>query len=89
MGVEFMQVVFGIGLLLVIVAIINKIVVRPVKIVFRLGYSLVFGMVLVWAFNYMGGIFGMYIPANIVTILTAGILGLPGLGLMLVLQLLV
>lgn len=89
MGVELMQVIFGIGLLLVIIAIINKLVLRPVKIVFRLGYSFAFGMILVWAFNYLGGTFGMYIPANIVTILTAGILGLPGLGLMLVLQLVV
>ncbi len=89
MGLEFMQVVFGIGLLLVIVAMINKFVARPVKIVFRFGYSLLFGMILVWAFNYLGGAFGMYIPANIVTILTAGILGIPGLGLMVVLQLLI
>ncbi|MBS3970510.1 MAG: pro-sigmaK processing inhibitor BofA family protein [Clostridia bacterium] len=89
MGLEFMQVVFGIGLLLVIVAILNKLVVRPIKMVFRVGYSLVFGMILIWAFNYIGEVFGLYIPANIVTILTAGILGLPGLGLMVVLQLLV
>ena len=46
-------------------------------------------MILIWAFNYVGGIFGLYIPANIVTILTAGILGLPGLGLMVVLQIIV
>ena len=89
MNIEFMQVVFAIGLVLVIAAILNKLSISPARIVFRAGYSLVFGMILIWAFNYVGGIFGLYIPANIVTILTAGILGLPGLGLMVVIQLIV
>lgn len=89
MGIEFMQIVFAIGLVLVIAAILNKLAISPAKIVFRAGYSFIFGMILIWAFNYVGGIFGLYIPANIVTILTAGILGLPGLGLMVVLQLIV
>ena len=89
MNIEFMQIVFAIGLLLVIIAILNKFVVSPTKVVFKAGYSLVFGMILIWAFNYVGVFFGLYIPANVVTILTAGILGLPGLGLMIVLQLIV
>ncbi len=89
MEIELMQVLFGIGLILVIIALINKLMLSPAKIVFRLGYSLVFGLILIWAFNYLGGIVGLHIPANIVTILLAGILGIPGIGLMLVLQLLV
>ena len=89
MGIELMQVIFAIGLLLVVIAILNKLVISPAKLVFRAGYSLVFGMILIWGFNYVGGFFGLYIPANIVTILTAGILGLPGLGLMVVLQLII
>ena len=89
MDIEFMQIIFAIGLVLVVAAILNKLAISPAKIVFRAGYSVIFGMILIWAFNYVGGIFGLYIPANIVTILTAGILGLPGLGLMVVLQIIV
>ena len=89
MNIEFMQVVFAMGLVLVVAAILNKLAISPVRIAFRAGYSLIFGMILIWAFNYVGGVFGLYIPANIVTILMAGILGLPGLGLMIVLQLIV
>jgi len=86
---EIMQIVFAIGLILVIVAIINKLVLKPVKIVFRVGYTFIFGMIIVWAFNFLGGFLGLHLPANLITILTAGLLGLPGLGLMLVLQFLV
>ncbi|MEW6624988.1 MAG: pro-sigmaK processing inhibitor BofA family protein [Bacillota bacterium] len=89
MDLEIMQIVFAIGLILVIVAIINKLVLRPVKIVFRVGYTFIFGMIIVWAFNFLGGFLGLHLPANLITILTAGLLGLPGLGLMLVLQFLV
>jgi inhibitor of the pro-sigma K processing machinery len=89
MDLEPMQIIFGVGLILVIIAIINKLVIRPSKLIFRLGYSVVFGMILIWAFNYIGGIIGLHLPANVVTILTAGILGVPGLALMVVLQIIV
>ncbi len=89
MEFEFLQLVFAVGLILIIVAIVNKLVFKPVKIVFKLGYSVALGVIMIWAFNYLGGFFGLYMPANVVTILTAGFLGLPGLGLLMLLQLVV
>jgi len=89
MGIEFMQIVFAIGLVLIIAVILNKLAISPARLAFKAGYSLIFGMILIWTFNYVGVFWGLYIPANIVTILTAGVLGLPGIGLMIVLQFIV
>jgi inhibitor of the pro-sigma K processing machinery len=89
MGLELMQLVFGIGLVLVIVALINKLVFKPARIVFKLTYSMLLGIVFIWGFNYFGGFWGYYLPANLATILTAGFLGIPGLALMMLLQLVV
>jgi len=89
MDIEFMQIVFAIGLVIVVGVILNKLAISPAKLVFKAGYSLAFGMILIWAFNYVGVFWGLYIPANIVTILMAGTLGLPGIGLMIALQFIV
>lgn len=44
------------------------------------------GMALLWLFNLVGGLAGMHIGLNFLTGLTVGLLGLPGMGLLLLLQ---
>lgn len=44
------------------------------------------GMALLWLFNLVAAPAGMHIGLNLLTGLTVGILGLPGLGLILLLQ---
>ena len=41
------------------------------------------GVILVWLFNLVGGIFGATIPINFVSALVAGFFGVPGFILML------
>ncbi|WP_432642631.1 pro-sigmaK processing inhibitor BofA family protein [Acidaminococcus sp.] len=41
------------------------------------------GVILVWLFNLVGGIFGATIPINFVSALVAGFFGVPGVILML------
>ncbi|MBZ4687603.1 MAG: inhibitor of the pro-sigma processing machinery [Clostridia bacterium] len=86
MDIKILQLLFAIGLFIILVYMIGKIMVRPVRIIFRVGYSLLFGLLLIWGFNYLGNFIGIHIPANILTVLTSGFLGLPGLGLLVILQ---
>ena len=44
------------------------------------------GMALLWLFNLLADPVGMHIGLNLLTGLTVGVLGLPGLGLILLLQ---
>ena len=44
------------------------------------------GLGLLWLFNLVGGLAGMHIGLNLLTGLTVGLLGLPGFGLILLLQ---
>jgi len=44
------------------------------------------GMLFLWLFNLVGSLAGMHIGLNLLTGLTVGVLGLPGFGLLLLLQ---
>ncbi|MBC7335487.1 MAG: pro-sigmaK processing inhibitor BofA family protein [Clostridia bacterium] len=62
---------------------------RPWRWLGRLVYYLVLGFVLVGGFNLAGPYLGVAVPLNLFTVLLAGLLGLPGLAALIVLQLLV
>lgn len=44
------------------------------------------GVILLWLFNLVGGIFGAVIPINFVSALVAGFFGVPGVIVMLLMQ---
>jgi len=61
--------------------------------IFRLGWfflvQIVIGSVFIFLFNVVGELINLYIPLNIFTSLTAGLLGIPGLITILAAQMLV
>lgn len=61
---------------------------RPLKFLIRLIAWTALGVVLLWAINLALGYFGFHIAINPLTILTAGILQLPGIVLLVVLNIL-
>ncbi|VBB06961.1 sigmak-factor processing regulatory bofa [Lucifera butyrica] len=67
---------YGFGILLIY--LIGRVFLMPIKIVFRLIYNALIGGLMLWALNYIGGHFGFIIGINPVTALVAGFLGLPG-----------
>lgn len=85
MGVEWKTVLLLatalIGLYLVLSAIA-----RPFQLVLRLGVCLVVGFVLLSLANLILGQWGMELAINPVTLLTAGVLQIPGVVLLVVLQ---
>lgn len=74
--------IFGIMMLF----LVAKLLLIPLKIVWRLAVNAVVGGIALILINFVGGFFGLYIPINIITALTTGILGVPGIVMILIVQ---
>lgn len=59
---------------------------RPLGALGRLGARSVVGLGGIWLFNHVGALIGVEVGVNLLTGLTVGLLGLPGFGLLLLLQ---
>ena len=59
---------------------------KPVKLIAKLVINILFGTVLVFVFNYAGGFLGLKLGLNIFTSSVAGILGIPGILLLLAIK---
>ncbi|NMA55777.1 MAG: pro-sigmaK processing inhibitor BofA [Firmicutes bacterium] len=77
-------VAYAFGLLLLY--LIGKLFVVPLRIVMRLVYNALIGGIALWLLNFMGSFLGIFIPINPITALTVGFLGLPGILLIFLLQ---
>lgn len=51
---------------------------KPLKRFFRIVVNSFFGLLFLTAFNFVGGLFGLYIGVNAFTAVAVGLLGLPG-----------
>ncbi|MGM9586257.1 MAG: pro-sigmaK processing inhibitor BofA family protein [Candidatus Limivicinus sp.] len=71
---------------LLIPALLALVLVRllliPMKWFFKLGIHSACGFFCLWMLNAVSAFTGIYFPINAVTILVAGFLGLPGIGIM-------
>lgn len=68
---------------IVILFIVLKVFKWPLKILL----NGIFGVVLLYIVNLIGGYFDFYIAINIVTALVAGILGIPGVAILIIYKL--
>lgn len=75
---------YALGLVLLFVFI--KIFYVPLKAAVKLALSAVGGGVILYVFNLAGSLVGMQIGLNLFTALVAGLLGIPGMSLLLILQ---
>ena len=71
---------------LVMLYLIGMLLVIPIRLLIKLLINGIIGGVLLWIFNLIGGIFGLYIAINPLSAVIVGILGIPGVILLLVLQ---
>ncbi|MGB9887491.1 MAG: pro-sigmaK processing inhibitor BofA family protein [Moorellales bacterium] len=60
---------------------------RPWRFLGRLAYCVLLGLLLVGGFNLAGPYLGLAVPLNPVTVLLVGLLGVPGLAALILLQL--
>lgn len=74
--------VFGLFLLY----IVGMLLVIPIKIILKLIVNGVLGGILLLVFNLVGGFIGLNLVINPVTAIVAGVLGIPGVILLLIMQ---
>ena len=65
----------------VLAVILVRLLLMPLRLVFKLLLHSGCGFVCLWLLNTVSGFTGVYLPVNAVTVLTAGFLGIPGIGL--------
>ena len=58
--------------------IIGKILFVPLKMIFKLILNSILGGILIWLINLAGITWGLHIGINVITMLTVGLLGVPG-----------
>ncbi|MGI6038507.1 MAG: pro-sigmaK processing inhibitor BofA family protein [Limnochordia bacterium] len=71
---------------LLLLYFLARLLLIPLRLAFRLVINGLLGGFLLWLFNLVGMIFGLYLPINPITALVAGFLGIPGIVLLLALQ---
>lgn len=72
---------------ILLIALLIRLMVLPIKLGWKLLINSACGFVCLWLLNAISGFTGIWFPINAVTVLTAGFLGLPGIALLAVIQL--
>ncbi len=75
---------YGIGLVLLYV--VGWLLLVPLKILWRFILNAIIGGIVLWLLNLIGGFIGIFIGINPITALIVGFLGVPGIILILLLQ---
>ena len=68
-----------------VAVVLVRLLLLPLKFVIKIAIHSGCGFLCLWLLNTVSGFTGIAFPMNAVTILIAGILGLPGIGLLAVL----
>ena len=68
--------------------VLVRLLLLPMKLLFKLLLHSTCGFFCLWLLNSIAGFTGILFPINAVTVFTAGILGLPGVGILAVLAVL-
>lgn len=73
------------GIILMLL-LVMRIFTSPIKIIFKLLLNTILGFIVLIAINYLGAVIGLTIGVNIINALVIGCLGVPGVGLLLLLR---
>lgn len=71
----------------ILAASVIRLLFVPVKLIWKLLINSLCGFACLGLLNTTAGITGLYLPINAVTVLVTGFLGLPGVGIIAVLEL--
>lgn len=73
------NVVVAILFLMMIAIILIQLILKPIKLLWKLLFNSFIGLGLLILFNYAAGFLAFSLPINFITVLIAGFLGLPGI----------
>lgn len=62
--------------------VLIRLLILPIRLVLKIALHSACGFLCLWLLNTAAGFTGIFFPINAVTVLTAGFLGLPGIGIM-------
>ncbi|MBP3674345.1 MAG: pro-sigmaK processing inhibitor BofA family protein [Oscillospiraceae bacterium] len=66
--------------------VLIRVMLLPIRLIWKLLINSACGFACLWLLNWISGFTGVYFPINIVTAAIAGFLGLPGIGLLALVQ---
>ena len=66
-----------------------RLLLRPIRLMVKLALYSASGFLCLWLLNTVSGFTGFYLPVNAVTVFIAGFLGIPGIALITVLEIVV
>ncbi|QJW48696.1 pro-sigmaK processing inhibitor BofA [bacterium BFN5] len=72
------NVIFAYAFGIILIYLIGRIFLMPLKLIFRFIYNGIIGGIMLWVVNLVGGYIGFTIGINVITALIAGFLGIPG-----------
>ncbi len=87
-GVE-LNIILAYAFGLILLYILGYILLVPIKVVIKLIYNGIIGGIMLFLLNLVGGFFSFGIAINPITALVAGLLGIPGVIMMFIIQYLV
>lgn len=67
-------------------AFLVRMLLLPMKLIFKLAIHSACGFLCLWLLNSVSGFTGICLPVNAITVAIAGFLGLPGIGLIALLE---
>ncbi|HHW47692.1 MAG TPA: pro-sigmaK processing inhibitor BofA [Clostridiaceae bacterium] len=67
--------------------ILGRFLLFPLKVILKLVYNALLGAVVLLLINLVGGLFGFRIALNFFSAFIAGVLGIPGIALLIILKL--
>ena len=85
---EIINVIMAALFLLVILYLVAQVFMKPIQLLWKLLFNSAVGLILLLVVNYIAGYFSFSLPINVITVLIAGFLGLPGIILLICFQLL-
>lgn len=81
-----MENIIALAIPALLAVLLVRALVMPMKFIFKAGLHALFGFLCLWLLNSVSGFTGLYLPINAVTVLIAGIFGVPGMGLIALLE---
>lgn len=70
-----------------LICVLVRLMALPIRWFWKLSINSACGFLCLWLLNSLAGFTGLYFPINAVTVVVAGFLGLPGIGVLALVQL--
>lgn len=81
------SVIFAYIVGIILLYILGRVLLVPMKVVLKLVYNSMLGGIALIVINFVGGLFQFHIAFNLLSAFIAGVLGIPGILLLIVLKL--